>query len=147
MSSTLNLTTSVTFTDSNGNTKTLTNGRSGKTLTLTDGEGNYKNVKVAASATEVLWTASDNIAAFEAVVIIARDKELMLELVTDDAADIGEEVYTMRLAVDWPFTLGGDDSYANYTVVFAGGTLDKIEAIRVKNLTTDEARCEMLLCA
>lgn len=147
MSATFNVTTTCTFVDANGNEKSVSNGRSGKTLTLTDGEGNYKNVKVAASGTEVLWTASDNIAAFEALVIIARDKELMLELVTDDDNSTGEETATVRLAVDFPFVLGGDDSYANYTVVFAGGTLDKIEAIRVKNLTTDDARCEMLICA
>jgi len=72
---------------------------------------------------------------------IETDFDVMLELVTDDDADVGEEIYTVPLkgsqtanSYGAPLVLIGDDSYAGYTVNFAAGTLDVIETLRVKNL-------------
>lgn len=77
---------------------------------------------------------------------ITCDFDLMLELVTDDDGNVGEEFCTMGLLGTGkankhgiPFILARDDSYANATVAFAGGTLDLIETIRVKNLSGSQA--------
>lgn len=144
---TLNITTSATFTDDNGNACSINNGRAGKTLTLTDGEGTVRTIDVDATTTVTLWTLADPIAAFQAVVLVAVGEDLMLELITDSAADVGTELFTMLLAEDVPFVLGGDDSYANYTTNFGGGTLDKIESIRVRNLTSNDASVKMMTVA
>ena len=77
------------------------------------------------------------------------DYDLHVEFVTDDDASIGEVAATKFLAgtgkdgvLGRPMVIPDDTSYANYTVNFGGGTIDKIDTIRVRNLsTTDAAQC------
>lgn len=145
MSSTLKVTLSATFTDADGNTRTIDNGRSGVTLTLTNGEADDGIIGVAASGTETVWTASDYIGAFAGLVLIALDEDLQLELITDDDNSVGEEFATFILKEGIPFVLGSDDSFANYTSPFTG-TIDSIESIKVKNPSSNAARLKFLIC-
>lgn len=70
---------------------------------------------------------------------------VMLELVTDSAAIVKVTPYTVGLMKDKPFELWSSQSYANYTANFAGGTLEKINLIRVKNLNTGTANVSIWL--
>jgi hypothetical protein len=94
-----------------------------------------KVVSVALDATELLWSALVDEPSSFALLVIETDAVVMLELVTDDGADIGEEIITVELNPGFPLMLGDDVSYAGYTVNFGGGTLDKIETIRAKKLS------------
>lgn len=64
---------------------------------------------------------------------------VILELTTDVDGSIGTELATVPVMAGVPFVLASSVSYANYTANFAGGTLDKIQRIRVKNLNTADA--------
>lgn len=113
----------------------------------------YRRVfSVGTETTQELFDVNDvDLSAFD-MLWIACDFDLILQLVTDDDADVGEEIFTLGLLgsatankYGIPFILARDDSYANYTVDFGGGTLDLIERISVRNLsTTQAARCVIL---
>lgn len=103
-------------------------------------------VDVATETTVKLLDVSvDHMTAFS-YVMIAADQDVMIELVTDDGNEVGERVYTIKIEGSGTagtygpaFELHSNVSYANYTVNFAAGTLDTIETIRVRNLSTTTA--------
>ncbi len=77
----------------------------------------------------------------------------MVELITDQGADVGTVVSTVQVAGTGTtgsygagFSLASDTSYANYTTNFAAGTLDVIDKILVKNLSTTQA-AKVYFCA
>ena len=95
---------------------------------------------VGTETTVKIFDIDDDISDFD-FLFIESDQDLILELVTDDDGDVGEEVFTVGLdgsgtagKYGGAFVLCRDTSYANYTVNFGGGTLDNIETIRVRNL-------------
>lgn len=105
-------------------------------------------VSVGTSTTVDIFDVADDLADFD-FLWVQTDFDLMLELVTDSNASIGRMPYTVGLKGSGvanqygpPFLLARDDSYANYTITFGGGTLDLIERITVRNLSaTQAARC------
>jgi hypothetical protein len=108
-----------------------------------DGQQEKKIVSLGTETTLKLWDVDDSALTAFKFLWIQTDYDIMLELVTDDDADVGEEVYTVELqgsgranVYGMPFILNSDASYANYTVAFGGGTLDVIETIRGRNLDT-----------
>lgn len=122
------------------------------TRTLTNDVVYRRVFKVGTETTQKIWDVDDvDLSAFE-YLWIATDFDLMLELITDDDGDNGQELYTLGLLgtgtakkYGIPFVLARDDSYANYTINFGGGTLDVIEELTVRNLSTDDtARCIIL---
>jgi len=137
--------------DSDGERITLGN-RDRPNLVSVDGSVVKKQVSVAVSTAVTLFDVSvDGISDFN-YLWVASDFDLMLELITDDGNDVGEEVYTVPLIgtgrtneYGIPFVLGDDTSYANYTVAFGGGTLDAIEQITVKNLSASQVARAVLL--
>lgn len=123
----------VTHTDSNG----------ASPISITAGDDVHSQVFDVGITTTVklLDVLTEDISAFTFLVIVSTKANVVIELVTDDGAEVGEMLATFVLAANVPFILATDDSYANYTVNFAGGTLDVIETIRVRNLsTTDTAK-------
>jgi len=111
----------------------------------------YELVTTVATSTAIeIFDVADDLADFD-FLIVACDQDLMLEMVVDDNAGVGEEEFTVKLTGsgttgEWgvPFILSSDVSYANYTQAFAAGTLDKIERLTVKNLsavTTAQVLC------
>ncbi len=68
---------------------------------------------------------------------------VMLELVTDASNVVKTTPYTVPLLAGVPFVLFGSASYANYTVNFGGGTLSKINLMRVKNLNSGAANVSL----
>lgn len=58
---------------------------------------------------------------------------VQVELTIDKGAEVGREVLTITLKKDVPLVLADDAGFANYTVDFAGGTLDVIDQIRIRN--------------
>lgn len=104
-----------------------------------------RKIEVAISTTKTIFDVSNDLSSFE-VIGISCDFDLMIELGTDISNSIGDEYYTIGhrgsgRAGEFGamFRLLRDDSYAGYTANFAGGTLDLIEKIRVKNLSTTQA--------
>lgn len=119
----------------------------GKTVTLA-----YEIIKSVAPTTTVeLFDATEDLSAFQ-LLWIASDFDLMLELSTDTNATYGERDATVELVgsgtaltYGTPFILAGDASYANYTVNFAAGTVDVIDRIRARNLSsTNTAKVRIL---
>ena len=119
----------------------------GKTVTLA-----YEIMKSVAPTTTVeLFDASKDLSAFQ-LLWIASDYDVMLELSTDINATYGERDATVELVgsgtagtYGTPFILTSDASYANYTVNFAAGTLDVIDRIRARNLSsTNTAKVRIL---
>lgn len=102
-------------------------------------------VAVANAATALLWTALVDIPSSFNLLVLESDQDVVVEFVTDDGNDVGEEAYTVTLKAGWPLTLGADGSYANYTVNFGGGTLDVIETIRCENNSGSDANVHILL--
>lgn len=107
------------------------------------GEIHQQVFSVEANSTQLLY--NNELSGFT-FLWIQSDRDIILEFTTDVGNDVGDEVYTLELAgtgtanlYGVPFILGSDDSYANYTVNFAGGTLDVIDRIRCRNLDTSNA--------
>lgn len=111
-------------------------------ITLGSGLTMKRDVSVAQNTTATLFNTTNDLSDFDFLVITAT-VDMYLELTTDLDNSVGDEVYTIPLLANVPFILGRDDSYANYTANFAGGTLDVIQRIRVRNLgaTTGIATC------
>ena len=96
-----------------------------------------KDFSVAAAAKATLFDATTDLADFDFLLIVTDDADVMVELVTDQNAGVGRVVSTLQLYPGLPLILGGDNSYANYAINFAAGTLDVIDLIRAKNIGSD----------
>lgn len=104
-----------------------------------------KTFQIGTSTTVKVFDIDESPLADFDYLAIEVDRNAMVEFVTDDDADVGEEVFTIGLLGSGaagipgpPLQICRDDSYANYSVAFAGGTLDVIETIRIKNLSGDD---------
>lgn len=117
-------------------TVTADNVRDAQFLVEGSGEG---------SPVVLLWTALVDLPASFSLLVLESDQEIVVEFVTDDGGEVGEEVYTVTVSPGIPLILGSDQGYADYTVNFADGTLDVIEAIRAKNLGATDANVRLLL--
>lgn len=118
-----------------------------------DGTFFRRDYSVAVETTVKVFDVDQHLANFD-FLWMQTDFDVMVEFVTDDDADVGEVVSTMKLrgtdiagSYGFPLILAYDDSYANYTVNFAAGTLDVIETIRVRNLSTTDAATVHLTAA
>ncbi len=89
-----------------------------------------------------VYSAADT---FSFLWVRANQDDVYLELVTDDNASIGTEAYTVLLKKGLAFLLGSDNSYANYTRNFAGGTIDVIDQVNVKNTGSATATVEVVV--
>lgn len=120
-------------------------------VSLASGLRYDKEFTVGIETTKKLFDASVEFATFE-LIAVQCDLDLMLEMVTDDGNEVGERAFTIGLRgsgvagkFGMLFFLPKQISYANYTVNFAAGTLDLIEVLRVRNLsTTDSAKVRIL---
>lgn len=92
---------------------------------------------LTASSTWDVWghTSEDAVSDFDLLVIVSDYGGVIVEFTTDKGGEVGTEVFTVELVANLPLVLGSDGSWANYTVDFAGGTLDVIDRIRVRNPT------------
>lgn len=106
------------------------------------GEGDYGDIDIAPETTVTLFdVATGRLDQFD-FAWIQTDFDVMLELITDDGNDIGQEEATLELKgtgtankLGPALILGSDASYAGYTTNFGAGTLDKIEKILARNLS------------
>ena len=85
------------------------------------------------------FTTEQPISDFDLLWIMSDKSGLYVELTTDANNGVGDEIYTVPLAANIPLILSADDSYANYTADFAGGTADVIDRIRVRNPSGNSA--------
>jgi len=113
-----------------------------------DGTVHDQTVSITSNATPAtslttLFNDTEDIADFDFLYIIS-SQNIMLELTTDLNNGVGDEVYTLPLLANMPFILGRDDSYANYSAGFAGGTLDTIERIRASNTSGSTAEVRIV---
>tara|TARA_R100001594_G_scaffold73756_1_gene108311 strand:+ start:2176 stop:2628 length:453 start_codon:yes stop_codon:yes gene_type:complete len=99
---------------------------------------------VGTSTTVKLWDVTVDFA-FK-FFFVQTDYDVHIEFVTDDDASIGEVAATKYLTgsgkdsiLGPPMILTSNTSYANYTVNFGGGTINTIDTIRVRNLSTTDA--------
>lgn len=99
-------------------------------------------VVVAAGATTTLFT-TDNLADFNLMVITSTASNVFAELTTDVSGGVGTELATIELSSKVPYILASNRSYANYTANFAGGSVDAIERVRVKNTGSVPATVEI----
>jgi hypothetical protein len=100
---------------------------------------------VAVSTSIKIFDVDEDLADFD-FLLVAADWDLQLQVVVDDDGDVGEAAFTLPVEGSgttgtWgpPVIFASDDSYANYTVDFAGGTLDVIERLNVKNNSATQA--------
>lgn len=109
-----------------------------------------KKVLCALNTTKKLFDVTTDLADFN-VLAFETDYDVIIELVTDDDNSVGERSYTFELkgsgieGVMGPAIIfTSDSSYANYTVNFAGGTLDVIQTARCRKISgaaTATVRC------
>jgi len=104
------------------------------------GEARETTLQIAASSVETLFDASSGPIGDFDFLLIASDRDVVLEFTTDQNDGVGDELYTMTLKgtgtegeYGVPVMLGSDVSIANYTENFGGGTDDVIDRIRAKN--------------
>lgn len=95
--------------------------------------------ELAAEATKSLWAASDASPADFDYLWFEADQDCQLEITVDTNNGVGDEILCIKVFANQPFQLIQDSAYANYTANFAAGTLDVIDRIRVKNLSTEDA--------
>jgi hypothetical protein len=103
-----------------------------------------RQVSVAASTTATMFDIANDLGDFDVMVVVSDKSSVMLEWATDKDASVGDEFATIGLYANMPQMFGTDDSYANYTSNFGGGTLDKIERVRVRNLGTTAAVVKLI---
>lgn len=111
------------------------------TKTLASDLPYVQSFSVAQNTTADVFDATTDLSAYDSFWVVS-DQDAHLELVTDDGGEVGEESYTIKLLADVPQMIHSNVSYANYTVDFAGGTLDVIETIRVRNLGATTANVD-----
>ena len=103
-------------------------------VTASTGIVHDQSFSLATATTVKIFDIDEDLADFDVLVIVS-DTNVYLETVVDDDADVGEVASTIPITANVPFILGRDDAYANYTVNFAGGTLDVIETLRIRNVS------------
>lgn len=147
MSTALQVFQYVVLTDAQGERHFLGSMADGVNLAASfDGLVERKVYSVASSGTATIWDAASSAASsFRFLWIRANKEDVMVQLTTDLNNGVGDERYTLTLKKDLAFILGSDDSYANYTANFGGGTLDNIDEIRVKNLGSETANVEVVI--
>ena len=99
-----------------------------------------QSFSVAASGTQEVFNIDNNLGDFQILVIVSDTSAVMLEWTVDKNAGVGDEFATQYMAANVPAIIPSDIAYANYTSNFGGGTLDKIERLRVKNTATTTAK-------
>lgn len=107
--------------------------------TLNGDTADDRTFSIAAETTKTLWDATVSPVTALSFLWIETDADVMIELITDQNAGVGKEVFTITIEAGKPFVLGSGVSYANYTTNFAGGTLDVIDKILCRNLDTADA--------
>lgn len=101
---------------------------------------------VAASGSQVIYsTALGHPATFDVIAIWTDSEDVVLEMATDIGGQVGDEFYTIKLRANLWFLIPKQASYANYTPAFAGGTLDLLEKLTVKNLGSSAAKVSIYL--
>ena len=115
-------------------------------VTLSSDNVDDRTFVVDTETTKVLWDATSSPVDALEFMWIDTDQEVVVELQTDANNGVGRELYTVTVIPGIPLALGSGQSYANYTVSFGGGTLDVIDKIQVRNLsTTDEAKVRIIV--
>lgn len=109
-----------------------------------------RDYPLTASAVRTIWdpanVATEIMSDFDFALFLPSGN-VDLELITDEGADNGDEVGTIRLAADLPTILGSDISYANVTGVDAlgTGTLDVIDKMRVKEIDAAASKLKVIM--
>lgn len=115
----------------------------------TDGDIADLSRDIASETTVTLFDKDNDLSDFD-LIAIESDRDVVLELTTDKDGSNGTEYATVGITGDIeskpgvPFILARDDSFANYTAGFGGGTLDKIEVVKARNRdasNTAHVRC------
>ena len=70
-----------------------------------------------------------------------------MELGIDVGDDIGNEWITLEMKPGDFIVICSDKGYANYTTNFGGGTIDRYESVRVRNLSTETAAVVKMFAA
>jgi hypothetical protein len=105
-----------------------------------------KVYSLAASTTVAVYDPAASPASSFTFLWIRSDRDdVMVELTTDTNNGVGDERYTVKLRKNLALVLGSDDSYANYTANFAGGTLDVIDYVRIRNIGSETASIEVVV--
>jgi len=105
------------------------------------------SIVIPASTVVKIWDKDESAVGDFDFSLLACDFDLMVELTIDSGGEVGTRLQTLSLKgsgvagkYGLPLPLGADDAYASdYTASFAAGTLDLIERIRVKNLSSTQA--------
>lgn len=149
MAGSVSLSCTAVVTESSGRTITLNAGQSSsstsQSITLTNGEVSHGVAAIATSTTNAVWDDSHPVETLEFLWIKPIGQNLILQLVTDDDGNVGEEFYTIELKAGVPFLLASEQSYANATVDFGGGTIDDIERVSIRNISGSAASYEYLI--
>lgn len=137
----------VMLTDANGERHILGSMADPVNLSASfDGLVERKVYSVATSTAQVIWDATASAASsFRFLWIRANQDDVYVQLTTDLNNGVGDERYTIKLKKNLAFILGSDDSYANYTSNFGGGTVDNIDELRVKNTGSETATIEVVI--
>lgn len=138
--------TIVTITDEQSKKKKMTFTKTFTGLTAIE----ERDYSLAASATRVIWdpanVTTEVMTDFNFALFLPGGN-VDLELITDEAADNGDEAGTIRLVADLPTILGSNVSYANVTGVDAlgTGTLDVIDKMRVKEIDAAATKLKVIM--
>lgn len=99
-----------------------------------------KVLSVAPSTIINMFDVTKDLTSFQFMLLVS-DLNLMVELTTDVPGAVGIQYYTLPLIGSGtagkfgiPLILPGNASYGNYTNNFAGGTIEAVGRIKVKNL-------------
>lgn len=95
-----------------------------------------------------IWTVWDaSVSRFNdfTVLAIVTSVDMDLELTTDLDGGTNTRIYTLGTRANIPFIIPKNRSYSGYVENFGGGTVDKIERLRVKNVDTNTASVRCVL--
>lgn len=103
---------------------------------------------LATLTTKLVWDAAATgqpATTFRFVWIRADAEDVFVQLVTDANNGVGDEYYTLELKKNLALVLGSQASYANATPDFAGGTIDTIDELWVRNTGSETATVEVVV--
>lgn len=148
----LNLINFASITDSTGQKHTFGSLSTAKQITCA-GHVESRTFTIGTETTVKVWDSTESPSSNFDFMAIEVDRNAMLEMITDDDNSVGQEQYTVGLLGSGtagipgpPYMLSRDDSYANFTTQFAGGTLDVITTLYVRNLdASNSLQCQIFL--
>lgn len=118
--------------------------RSAPVEVTVDGKVKDISTTLATATTVTPWDGTDTNEALTDFdfLWLKSNQNILLELTCDKGAEVGTVVFAKEIQANQDFMLLSDDAMALYTANFATGTEDKIDRLRLRNVSGSTATIE-----